>query len=216
MYVTGDAVATLTNVTIADNVSTSQFKVAIANYADIIIRNTIIQDAELGCAGDGTFQSQGHNIGNDDSCNLTGTGDIPPTNPMLGPLADNGGPTLTQALLDGSPAINAGDDGACPFTDQRGYGRVGVCDIGAYEFGGAAVTIKQGDVNCDDAVTAVDALFLLRFVAGIPPAAECLNVAGDVNCDGDETAVDALGVLRFVVDLPVNQGELCPKIDTPV
>lgn len=62
----------------------------------------------------------------------------------------------------------------------------------------------------------MDALFLLRFVAGIPPVAECLNLAGDVNCDGANTAVDALGVLRYVAGLPVNQGELCPKIGTPL
>lgn len=216
MTVTSDAVATLTNVTIADNVSTSQFKGAIANYADIIIRNTIIQDAELGCFGDGTFQSQGHNIGNDDSCSLSGPGDMPSTDPMLDPLADNGGRTLTHALQAGSPAINAGDDAGCPFTDQRGYGRAGVCDIGAFEFGGAAVTIKQGDVNCDDAVTAVDALVILRVIAQLPTTAECVNAAGDVNCDGDKTAVDALGVLRFVAGLPVNQGEPCPDIGTPV
>ena len=52
---------------------------------------------------------------------------------------------------------------------------------------------KQGDVNCDDEVTAMDALFMLRDIAGIPPA-ECLNLAGDVNCDGDKTAVDALDI----------------------
>ena len=60
--------------------------------------------------------------------------------PRLGPLTDNGGPTLTHALLPGSPAINAGG----PFPsfpadqfDQRGDGfpRIvaGVVDIGAYE-----------------------------------------------------------------------------------
>ena len=120
------------------------------------------------------------------------------------------------ALLAGSPAINGGDDAACPFTDQRGFGRVDVCDIGAFEFGGTAVSVKQGDVNCDDEVTAVDALFILRFVAGIPPVAECLNLASDVNCDGANTAVDALGVLRFVAGLPVNQNEPCADIGTPV
>ncbi len=55
---------------------------------------------------------------------------------MLVPLADNGGPTQTHALLWGSPAIDAGDDASCPATDQRGAARPGGahCDIGAFEY----------------------------------------------------------------------------------
>ena len=55
--------------------------------------------------------------------------------PELGPLADNGGPTQTQALLPGSPAIDSADDSACPATDQRGVSRPqgASCDVGAYE-----------------------------------------------------------------------------------
>ena len=63
------------------------------------------------------------------------SGDLPKFDPGLGPLADNGGPTQTHALLDDSPAINAGDAASCPLTDQRGQKRSdGKCDIGAYEF----------------------------------------------------------------------------------
>ena len=56
-------------------------------------------------------------------------------NPQLGPLADNGGPTQTMALLPGSPAIDAGDNIHCPPTDQRGIARPQgpSCDIGAFE-----------------------------------------------------------------------------------
>lgn len=54
--------------------------------------------------------------------------------PLLGVLADNGGPTPTRALSAGSPALDAGNDAACPGTDQRGVLRnQGSCDIGAYE-----------------------------------------------------------------------------------
>lgn len=58
------------------------------------------------------------------------------SDPKLSPLANNGGPTLTMALLPGSPAIDAGDNASAPPTDQRGIPRpVGVAaDIGAYEF----------------------------------------------------------------------------------
>ena len=57
----------------------------------------------------------------------------------MGPLADNGGPTQTMALLPGSPAIDAGSNALIPSgvtTDQRGYARInnGTVDIGAYEY----------------------------------------------------------------------------------
>ena len=58
------------------------------------------------------------------------------SDPMLGPLADNGGPTHTMALLAGSPAINAGDNTNCTTTDPRGVARPqgSACDLGAYEY----------------------------------------------------------------------------------
>jgi predicted outer membrane repeat protein len=57
------------------------------------------------------------------------------SDPGLGPLQDNGGPTETMAPLPGSPAINAGDNASCPTIDQRGVTRPQQvqCDIGAYE-----------------------------------------------------------------------------------
>jgi hypothetical protein len=62
-------------------------------------------------------------------------GDMQNTNPELGPLANNGGPTQTLALLSGGPAIDAGSDMACPPIDQRGISRPQGphCDIGAFE-----------------------------------------------------------------------------------
>lgn len=61
----------------------------------------------------------------------------PAINPMLGPLANNGGPTETMALLVGSPAIGQADNAAAPATDQRGVTRRDVpgelTDIGAFE-----------------------------------------------------------------------------------
>jgi hypothetical protein len=63
-----------------------------------------------------------------------------PKNPQLDALRNNGGPTDTHALLSGSSAINAGDDGLAPINDQRGFPRVGSSDIGAFEFGSALPT----------------------------------------------------------------------------
>lgn len=80
--------------------------------------------------------SRGHNLSDDGSCVFTAPGDRVKVNAKLGPLADNGGPTLTHALLDGSPAIDAGDAASCPATDQRGVTRPQGpgCDIGAFEW----------------------------------------------------------------------------------
>jgi len=68
--------------------------------------------------------------------------------PLLGPLEDNGGFTLTHALLEGSPAIDAGDISVCPLTDQRLFFRpvdgnsdgIEGCDMGAYEYGSYPAT----------------------------------------------------------------------------
>ena len=61
--------------------------------------------------------------------------DILGEDPLLAPLADNGGPTLTFAVLPGSPAVDAGNSSGCPATDQRGVKRPqgSACDIGAFE-----------------------------------------------------------------------------------
>jgi beta-glucanase (GH16 family) len=79
--------------------------------------------------------SGGNNLIQDGSCNPVGS-DIINSNAQIGPLSDNGGPTLTLALLPGSPAIDAANDSLCPATDQRGITRPqGThCDIGAYEY----------------------------------------------------------------------------------
>lgn len=67
----------------------------------------------------------------DGSC---GVGALSRTDPLLGPLVRNGGPTPTHALEPGSPAVAAGDPSACTLEDQRHYARPsGRCDIGAYQ-----------------------------------------------------------------------------------
>jgi hypothetical protein len=57
------------------------------------------------------------------------------SDPMLGPLANNGGATQSHALLPDWPVIYKGTNGGCPATDQRGVTRPqgGTCDIGAFE-----------------------------------------------------------------------------------
>ena len=102
--------------------------------------------------GYGGLQSMGYNIiGNNADALISSqpTDQIgtpaEPIDPRLGPLANNGGPTFTLALQPGSPAIDRGDPAAPPH-DQRGYDRVGVPDVGAFEFPGGA---PRYDFNSD-------------------------------------------------------------------
>lgn len=108
---------------------------------EIKIKNSIIaENVAEDCTG--SIGSEGHNLTSDNSCNLTSTGDITNTIPQLSPLQSNEGATPTHALLNDSPAIDAGDDTGCPIVDQRGMIRpldgndddIIACDIGAFEY----------------------------------------------------------------------------------
>ena len=83
------------------------------------------------CAG--PVESLGNNLEDRNECGLHGPGDKVNVSPILGPLQANGGPLQTQALLPGSPAVDAG--AGCASSDERGIARPqgAVCDIGAFE-----------------------------------------------------------------------------------
>ncbi len=87
-----------------------------------------------GCAGD-AIQSSGGNLDGDGSCGFARASDLDGVDPLLGPLTDNGGPSLSHAPSAGSPLIDAAERIFCSATDQRGAARpFGVgCDIGAVE-----------------------------------------------------------------------------------
>jgi hypothetical protein len=88
---------------------------------------------------DGTFGSAAATLVQDGAgaggINNGVNGNLVGVDPRLGPLADNGGPTQTMALLPGSPAIDHGRNDLGLATDQRGFARVanGAADIGAFE-----------------------------------------------------------------------------------
>ena len=98
----------------------------------VLINTILATNQPANCSGSVT--DGGHNLSSDASAAFAGPGSLNSTDPLLGPLAGNGGPTLTIALLPGSPAIDAGNTAAAPPTDQRGFARFGTADIGAYEF----------------------------------------------------------------------------------
>lgn len=104
----------------------------------LAIGNTILRTGASGANISGTVTSLGYNLSNDNGGGfLTGPGDQIDTDPLVGPLQNNSGPTLTHALLNGSAAIDAGDPGFTPppYEDQRGVPRVssGRVDIGSVE-----------------------------------------------------------------------------------
>ena len=156
----------ITNSTISTN-SANQSGGAIANYGALEIANSTISGNSAGSGGGiyntehlqitntilnagasgenifnngGTVTSHGYNVSSDNGGGyLTGTGDQINTDPLLGPLQDNGGPTLTHMPLPGSPAIDAGDPNFTPppLRDQRGpcfYRKFGRrIDVGSVE-----------------------------------------------------------------------------------
>ena len=144
---------TLTNCTVSGN--SARFGGGVHNSfgSAVTLENTIVagNTARFGPDAAGVFTSQGNNlVGETDrssgwvGSDLTGTS-ASPLDPVLAPLGDYGGPTQTMALLPGSPAINAGASGPnIPANDQRGLGRVGAVDIGAFESQGFTFTVVPG------------------------------------------------------------------------
>ncbi len=138
----GHATTSVSSSTIAENTNLAgrghAIAVAFSPAGSLTVKNSILAGPTAGAGGDcyGGVTSLGHNLASDNSCGLSGSGDLNNTNPLLGPLADDGGPTETHPLLSGSPAIDAVPLASCAVsTDQRGVARPqgSACDIGAYE-----------------------------------------------------------------------------------
>jgi uncharacterized repeat protein (TIGR01451 family)/CSLREA domain-containing protein len=115
--------------------------------ATVTLKNSIVNaGTPTNCvATSGTIPSAGNNIDSGTSCAFGAGGDQSGADPLLGPLADNGGPTQTHRLLNGSPALDTADNAACPAADQRGVSRPqpagGICDKGALERVAADVAV---------------------------------------------------------------------------
>ena len=102
----------------------------------LTLKNTLVAGNSLQQCLNG-IASNGYNLAGDNSCLLTGTGDMSSTDPLLGPLADNVGPALTHMPQPESPAIDGGQCVAGILADQGGEPRLSgaACDIGAVEAG---------------------------------------------------------------------------------
>ncbi|HMB92338.1 MAG TPA: right-handed parallel beta-helix repeat-containing protein, partial [Rhodothermales bacterium] len=145
-----NGVVTVESSTISGNIATSEGGGIFARFFGTLnLANTILERGTEGAniEGAGPVTSLGYNLCDDDCRGfLTVTGDQANTDPLLGDLTDNGGPTETHLPLAGSPAIDAGSCQSGAITeDQRGQARPydaydtdypntdDGCDIGAVE-----------------------------------------------------------------------------------
>ncbi len=182
--------ATIINCTVTGNSTPNDHANGLGGFSSTItMANTIVagngdspndKDLENTLFTPAAFVSLGHNlIGNADGVSaFNGVGDnfgttASPLNAQLAPLADNGGPTMTHALLSNSPALDAGsnalaNDPTNPLlTDQRGAGRIAdsadpdslaVVDIGAFEHHQTLEDIPNKTTNEDTPLNVTFAL----------------------------------------------------------
>ncbi len=227
--ITTNGQAVLENLTIADNTVTAPgeggigaginaFAMGSFTFVNTLLANNTLQGASpqtsnCGCSGDAAcsvtvMRSVGHNLADDSSCFLDPAhGDLPQTDPLLQPLADNGGSTPSHSLVMSSPAVDAGSDSQCPNNDQRGGlrpadgdldGSFG-CDIGAYELFTHTADLHIEDVVAPDRVFTGDPV-MLSIVVHNDPAATAAASAVAIDTDAlptgfavSEAAYDAPG-----------------------
>jgi hypothetical protein len=182
-----DATATTTieNSTIAGNTSarvTDPANILAAGPTTItstIVANPLGGGPSCG-ASPGPITSGGFNVDSAASCSFTLPTDSPTTNPVLGPLTDNGGPTATMAPGPSSPVLDAGS-GIGLATDQRGVARVfdlgGIvnaadgADVGAVELHDSDLDGVEDGLDLDDDNDSVaDAADSCPLQAGQPPS----------------------------------------------
>jgi hypothetical protein len=148
--IASNSFVSLNNSTVADNaVNGTQGEeggnIYISTGSTATVQNSIIANSVSGGNCSGAVFSSGYNLSSDGTCDFNNTGDLNNSDPLLGPLQNNGGPTETMALLSGSPAIDACNPLGCIdgqgrrfSSDQRGLPRpdredTSGCDMGAYE-----------------------------------------------------------------------------------
>jgi uncharacterized repeat protein (TIGR01451 family)/CSLREA domain-containing protein len=223
--------AALVNVTLGNNTAAAAGGIFNAS-GTVTLTNTLIAGSTPGNCG-GAVASGGNNLDSGSTCAFGAAGDLSNQDPLLGALANNGGPTQTRALSAGSPAIDAGSNAACPATDQRGAARPfpvgGTCDIGAFEVRppvDLAIAKSDGDECRDEdavltygitvtnkstedatGVTVTDALpGGVTFISAAPGAGTCTFLNGTVTCNlGNLAAGSSVGIALQVRSDTVQQ-----------
>jgi hypothetical protein len=216
---TGSATLMVNNSTFSGN-SAGYHGGGIYNGSGMVtIRHTILNAGAWGenlSNAYGSMSSLGYNLSSDNGGgSLTATGDQINTDPMLGPLQDNGGSTFTHELLSGSPAINAGDPSFTPPPDydQRGSGfqRVfnGRVDIGAFEVQPATPSYAarvQAPINSDGTST-------FNYRRGVVPVKFNLTQGGVATCDLPPATIAVTRTAGGVIG-PVNESDYSGNADT--
>jgi hypothetical protein len=173
--------ATLTNCTVSGNTAANgggglyAFNNQYSVFGQFTLTNTIVagntntsaaaSDISGAAAGANNLIGTGGSGGlvNGVNGNLVGVANV-----LLAPLGNYGGPTQTMPLLPGSPAIDAGASTGAPALDQRGQGRAGAVDIGAFESQGFTLAITSGGGQSTDIATAFAAPLVVTVTANNP------------------------------------------------
>ena len=197
--------ATLVACTVSGNTATAGGGL-LNKYGDTITLTSTIVAAQKG--GGDIFVQSGSVTGNynligDGSGISGGTGNLlgtpsQPLNPLLAPLGDYGGPTLTMALLPGSPALGKGDPAQSGSNDQRGQPRGAVVDIGAFQQNRDS-TLVVGDVT-DKAGTGPGRLSLRQAVnlATLLPGVDTITFDPNVFGSTPQTITLSRGQLALI------------------
>jgi predicted outer membrane repeat protein len=230
----------LTNVTIANNTN-AQFQygglftntTASSDYKATIFAN----NGPKNCSTAGSQTSVGFNVyaPATAACTTVGT-DLAVADAKLGPLQDNGGPTLTMMPASDGPAVDHA--GGCPGLDQRNAPHSGSCDSGATEYGTQAPTVSpspspstppiaypMGDNSCSDSIEAADLTGELKLAVELqapdtcgretipcfPFNGSCNPIWDDTNCDVRITPVDALVIAAKLAGVPMTISD-CPVV----
>jgi hypothetical protein len=196
---------TVTNSTLSGN-SASNSGGGIRNSGTVTLANTIVANSTSG--GDYSGNAPTTLGVNTIESGVSASASVLTDDPALGPLADNGGPTLTHLPQSGSPAIDGGDDSVATdqnddplTTDQRGFARIsGTVDIGAVEiqYTTYEITVDPVSIDEDDSGTTEAIATVTR--SGATSVASSVDVAlsGSATAGNDYSfALDAASGVTF-------------------
>jgi CSLREA domain-containing protein len=140
------------------------------NNGSATIANSIIANSTGGDCLPGRPPDINHTLVEDGGCSVTnGVNNNKTGDPKLGPLSNNGGATLTHALLTGSPAIGAANNSLCAAApinrfDQRDLLRDAACDMGAYEVDAVPTAVEMVVISAEPNPTPTPLLSIAAFM----------------------------------------------------